>query len=74
MLPKEDPDAIDNVRHDLLTPLTPIRSLTEILLQNPDIDSKQKQRFLRIILDESNRLVACIDRVLEEIERGRNAS
>ena len=54
------------------TPLTSVRSISEILYNNPDIDAAQKKSFLEIIIKESERLTRLIVQVLdfEKIESG----
>ncbi len=51
-------------RHVLQTPLTSIKAFAEILLANPDLDAKERQRYLRIVVEESDRLSRCIDQML----------
>jgi signal transduction histidine kinase len=45
--------------------MTSIRSFSDILLTTPDLDEAQRQRFLRIIQNESLRLTRLLDRILE---------
>jgi signal transduction histidine kinase len=65
-------DFIATVTHELKTPLTSVRSVTEILHDNPDIDLKQRQNFLGIIVKESERLTRLITQVLsfQKMEAG----
>ena len=49
--------------HDLLTPLTSVRSLSEILHDYPDLNSKKRQEFLDIIIRETERMTGIIRRV-----------
>jgi signal transduction histidine kinase len=49
----------------LKTPLTAIRSFSEILRDNPDLPDDERQRFLSIVLDETERLHQHIERMLE---------
>ena len=51
-------------RHVLQTPLTSIKAFAEILLANPDLDAEERQRYLRIVVEESDRLSRCIDHIL----------
>ena len=46
--------------HDLRTPLTSVRSLSEILYEYPDLNSKKRQEFLDIIIRETNRMTGII--------------
>ncbi|MCP5227784.1 PAS-domain containing protein [Accumulibacter sp.] len=64
---------LNMVTHDLRTPLTSIRSLTEILGDDPDVDAEQRREFLRIINAECLRLVRMINDLLDfaKIEAGR---
>ncbi len=60
------------VTHELRTPLTSIRAFTEILSDNPDLDTGRRGEFLEIILKESERLTRHINQVLDfaKIESG----
>lgn len=66
-------DFLATVSHELRTPLTSIRSFSEILLDNPDLDTEERAHFLRIITSESERLTRLINDVLDlsKIESGR---
>lgn len=66
-------DFIATVSHELRTPLTAIRSFSEILLDNPDLPQEERQRFVEIIVHETERLTRLIDDVLDlsRIESGR---
>ena len=66
-------DFLATVSHELRTPLTSIRSFSEILFDTPDIDLDQRQRFLDIIIKESERLTRLINQVLDlaKMEAGR---
>lgn len=65
-------DFISTVTHELRTPLTSIRAFSEILYDNPDLDSDQRAQFLHIIVKESERLTRLINQVLDlsKIESG----
>ncbi len=56
---------ISTVTHELRTPLTSIRAFSEILLANPDMDVEQRNKFLAIIVKESERLTRLINQVLD---------
>ncbi len=60
------------ISHELRTPMTAIRSFSEILLDTGDLEDGEKRRFLRIINDESRRLTRLLDDVLDmkQLERG----
>ncbi len=62
-----------NVSHELRTPLTSIRSFSEILLSYPDEEPQTRTEFLGIIKSESERLTRLINDVLDlaKIEAGR---
>jgi signal transduction histidine kinase len=64
---------ISTITHELRTPLASIRSLTEILYDNPQIDREQRKNFLAIVVKESERLTRLINQVLDfqKIETGR---
>ncbi len=64
---------ISTVTHELRTPLTSIRAFSEILLANPDMDGEQRNKFLAIIVKESERLTRLINQVLDmaKIDSGR---
>ncbi|MDP6622836.1 MAG: sensor histidine kinase [Alphaproteobacteria bacterium] len=53
------------VTHELRTPLTSIRSFSEILYDNPDIETTQRGEFLGIIVGETERLTRLINEVLD---------
>jgi len=60
------------VTHELRTPLTSIRAFSEILHDNPDIPEDERQRFLGLVIKESERLTRLINQVLDlaKIESG----
>jgi len=64
---------LSTVTHELRTPLTSIRSIAEILHENPHIGPDRHQEFTLIIVRESQRLTRLITQVLEfqRIESGR---
>lgn len=61
------------VTHELRTPLTSIRSLSEILVEHPDIDEDQRINFVTAIARETERLSHLITKVLnlEKYESGK---
>ncbi len=66
-------DFVSTVTHELRTPLTSIRAFSEILHENPELDPAERQRFLHIIIQESERLTRLINQVLDlaKLESGR---
>ena len=66
-------DFVSTVTHELRTPLTSIRAFSEILHDNVELDGRQRQRFLSIIIQESERLTRLINQVLDlaKLESGR---
>ena len=65
-------DFMSSVTHELRTPLTSIRALSEMMVDDPDIDVAQRQQFLAIIVAETERLTRLVNQVLEmaKIEAG----
>jgi signal transduction histidine kinase len=59
---------ISTVTHELRTPITTIRSFSQILSTKRDLPEEKKQAFLEIILKECDRIRRLIDQVLE-VER-----
>jgi Na+/proline symporter/nitrogen-specific signal transduction histidine kinase len=66
-------DFVTTVTHELRTPLTSIRAFSEILLDNPDLRPEERERYLRIIVEETERLTRLINQVLDlsKLESGR---
>ena len=65
-------DFMSSVTHELRTPLTSIRAFSEMLLEDPEIDVDDRQRFLGIIVSETERLTRLVNQVLDmaKIESG----
>jgi signal transduction histidine kinase len=65
-------DFMSTVTHELRTPLTSIRAFSEILLDDPAVDVAERNRFLGIIVKETQRLSRLINQVLDlaKIESG----
>ncbi len=55
-------NGVNTVIHDLRTPLTSVRSLSEILHDYPDLNSEKRQEFLDIIIREIERMTGIIRR------------
>ncbi|HRD76496.1 MAG TPA: ATP-binding protein, partial [Hyphomicrobiaceae bacterium] len=64
-LDKLKDDFMATVSHEIRTPLTSIRSFSEILRDNPDLDNEQRQEFVTIIVQESERLSRLINDILD---------
>ncbi len=58
-----DREVITILNHEIRTPLTSIRSFTEILLSYPTGDHEVHQRFLEIIQEETVRLTRAVDKL-----------
>lgn len=56
---------LSSVSHEFRTPLTSIRSFTEILLNCDNVDEQERREFLTVVKTESERLTRLIDGVLE---------
>ncbi|HEU4986276.1 MAG TPA: sensor histidine kinase [Rhizobiaceae bacterium] len=56
---------LSQVSHEVRTPMTSIRSFSDILLRNRDIEEAQRLRFLGIIQNESMRLTRLLDGILD---------
>jgi signal transduction histidine kinase len=65
-------DFLATVTHELRAPLTAIRAMSEILLDDPAIPPDERKRFLTIIVKESERLTRLVNRTLDlaRIESG----
>ena len=65
-------DFMSSVTHELRTPLTSIRALGELMRDEPGMPEAQRQRFVGILVDESERLSRLVNQVLDlaKIESG----
>jgi Na+/proline symporter/nitrogen-specific signal transduction histidine kinase len=65
-------DFMSSVTHELRTPLTSIRALAELMADEPEMDAAQRQRFVGIIVAETERLSRLVNQVLDlaKIESG----
>jgi len=64
-LDSQKDDFLSQVSHEVRTPMTSIRSFSEILLDSPQLDRARSERFLRIIHEESIRMTRLLDSILE---------
>ena len=64
---------VSNVSHELKTPLTTIRMYAELLHQGIVTDPGKKERYLRVIVSEAERLTRLVNNVLgfSRLEGGR---
>ena len=58
-------DFLSHVSHELRTPMTSIRSFSEILLHTKDLERQKHDQFLKIIVNESQRLTRLLDEILD---------
>ena len=62
---KEKNDFISTVSHELRTPLTSIRGFSQTLLNSWDmLDDESKKKFIKIIEEQSNRLINLVENML----------
>ncbi len=62
---KDYEDFISTVSHELRTPLTSIRGFSETMLSSWDkLDDDSKKKFLKIIVEQSNRLINLVENML----------
>ncbi len=71
-LDSQKDEFLSQVSHEVRTPMTSIRSFSEILLEPEGLDDGQRQRFLSTIHQESMRLTKLLDEILDlsALERG----
>ncbi len=55
---------MDELEHELRTPLASILSIAEILRDHPDLDEAERRRFLDAMHQESGRLALLVDHLL----------
>ena len=65
-------DFMSSVTHELRTPLTSIRALAELIRDDPDMPTAQRQQFVQIVVAETERLSRLVNQVLDmaKIESG----
>jgi Na+/proline symporter/nitrogen-specific signal transduction histidine kinase len=64
-LDSQKDDFLSQVSHEVRTPMTSIRSFSEILIDTPELDPRQARRYLQIIHAESIRLTRLLDGILD---------
>jgi Na+/proline symporter/nitrogen-specific signal transduction histidine kinase len=62
---KQKDEFLDTVAHELKTPITSIRALSEILLDDEYIEVEVKKKFLTSIVSESERVSRLINNILD---------
>ncbi len=74
-LDSQKDEFLSQVSHEVRTPMTSIRSFSEILLEPGELDERQRQRFMSTIHQESLRLTKLLDEILDlsALERGERS-
>ena len=74
-LDSQKDEFLSQVSHEVRTPMTSIRSFSEILLEPGDIDDGQRRHFVSTIHQESLRLTKLLDEILDlsALERGERS-
>jgi len=62
---------MDELEHELRTPLASILSIAEILRDHPEIDEAERRRFLEAMHEEGGRLAELVEHLLrtEKLDR-----
>ncbi|HEY8576890.1 MAG TPA: ATP-binding protein [Devosia sp.] len=71
-LDSQKDEFLSQVSHEVRTPMTSIRSFSEILLDDQELEANKRQRFVATIHQESLRLTRLLDEILDlsALERG----
>lgn len=71
-LDSQKDEFLSQVSHEVRTPMTSIRSFSEILMDPGELEESQRQRFVSTIHQESLRLTKLLDEILDlsALERG----
>lgn len=56
---------LTQISHELRTPMTSIRSVSQILSEEQDVSERERQRFVQIVHEESQRLTRLLDEILD---------
>ena len=64
-LHRQKDDFLSQVSHEVRTPMTSIRSISEILMRQPELPEVQRERFVGLIHQESVRLTRLLDEILD---------
>lgn len=75
ILDNQKDEFLSQVSHEVRTPMTSIRSFSEILMEPGSLDDSQRQRFVSTIHKESMRLTKLLDEILDlsALERGERS-
>jgi hypothetical protein len=65
LLDQQKDEFLSQVSHELRTPMTSIRSFAEILLSPEGVTDEERNRFVSIIYEESQRLTRLLDEILD---------
>ncbi|MCT4665289.1 MAG: ATP-binding protein [Flavobacteriales bacterium] len=70
---KQKDEFLDTVSHELKTPITSIKALSEILIDNQEIDQETRIKFIQSIAIESDRVAKLVNHLLdiEKLTNGR---
>jgi Na+/proline symporter/nitrogen-specific signal transduction histidine kinase len=70
----EKNEFLSTVTHEIRTPLTSIKALSEIIQDNDDLEEEQRKVFLTTIISETDRLSRLVNQVLdlEKYESGKH--
>lgn len=72
-LARQQTDFVSNVSHELKTPLTSIRMFSEMMSEGRVHSEEKRDKYLRIISGEANRLTRLINNVLSFSQQGNEA-
>ena len=64
LLEKNRREFIANVSHELRTPLTSVKGATETIIEDPEMPQSIKNRFLQIVMNESDRMTRIVQDLL----------
>lgn len=64
LLEKNRREFIANVSHELRTPLTSVKGAAETIIEDPDMPEGIKNRFLNIVINESDRMTRIVQDLL----------
>ncbi|MBL7818054.1 MAG: hypothetical protein JNL70_23795 [Saprospiraceae bacterium] len=58
-------DFITTVTHELRTPMTSIRAMSKILMDNKNLPQEKQAQFLKIVVEETERITRLVNQVLD---------